>query len=247
MPHFLLPTRQRLATGVYYKGRLGRTSRTHYHSKIKHQMTNILTLATTLNSNVAKTRGRFTRTRQDYINALPTNAQVYANEDGVVIYKYVTPKGNHALLAFSGRSNKPDIHSAYLSEDSMKKSFGNYIEAVRSRAIRTQENKERMNRPSELSVGDILYTSWGYDQTNVEFFQVIKTVGKRTVEICEIHRELSHEDGLSSMAGYVTPVKDSFIGKPSRHVVSHGTQVSFNSYRTAWKWDGKRQYCSWYA
>jgi hypothetical protein len=41
-------------------------------------------------------------------------------------------------------------------------------------------------------VGDILYSSWGYDQTNIEFFKVVKVsefsvwiqeIGKKVVEV----------------------------------------------------------------
>ena len=31
------------------------------------------------------------------------------------------------------------------------------------------------NKMTELKVGDVLTSSWGYDQTNVDFYQVIKT------------------------------------------------------------------------
>jgi hypothetical protein len=32
-----------------------------------------------------------------------------------------------------------------------------------------------------LSVGSVWYTSWGYDQTNVEFFEVVRTTGASIV------------------------------------------------------------------
>lgn len=43
-----------------------------------------------------------------------------------------------------------------------------------------------IKRTHTLKKGDILVASWGYDQTNVNFFQVTKLVGKTMVAIREI-------------------------------------------------------------
>ncbi|UOF78924.1 hypothetical protein [Caudoviricetes sp.] len=208
---------------------------------------NTITLATKLNSNVSPTRGRFTLTRQAYINTLPSDAQVYANEDGVVIYKYTSRKGYLSLMAFIGRTNSPSLHKSYLSEEDCKKAFGNIIENVRNRSIRKNESKARQIQPSTLIVGDILVSSWGYEQTNVDFYQVTKIIGKRTVEIREIATSSEYVSGMSTMSDYAMPVKDSFISGPEKKVVTNGSTISFSSYRSAYKWDGRKQYRSWYA
>ena len=59
-----------------------------------------------------------------------------------------------------------------------------------------------------VQVGDIFYISWGYDQTNVNFFQVVALVGAVSVRIKEIHYD--HVRTESYMSGYVVPVKDKF-------------------------------------
>lgn len=210
-------------------------------------MTNINTLANKLNSNVSPVRGRFTLTRQAYINSLPSDAQVYANEDGVVIYRYTSRKGYPSLMAFIGKTNSPSLHKSYLTEEAQKKSFGNIIENVRGRMIRKQESKVMQMQPTTLVVGDILVSSWGYEQTNVDFYQVTKIVGKRTVEIREIGHTSEYVSGMSTMSDYVMPVKDKFISEPEKKVVTNGSTISFNSYRSAYKWDGRKEYRSWYA
>lgn len=206
------------------------------------------TLVNKLNSNVAPTRGRFTLTRQAYINALPEDAQVYANEDGLVIYKYTSRKGNLALMAFSGRANKPMIHKAYFNEEQRKQAFWNIIENTRSSKIRKEEGKERQTQATTLEVGDILDSSWGYEQTNVDFYQVTAVVGKRTIKIRKISHEMVEGSMIShGMACDVVPVKDSFIGEEITKVVTCGDHISFNSYRGASKWNGRPCYNSWYA
>jgi hypothetical protein len=39
-------------------------------------------------------------------------------------------------------------------------------------------------------VGDILYSSWGYDQTNIEFFKVVK-VSEFSVWIQQVRAKIS--------------------------------------------------------
>lgn len=204
-------------------------------------------LVSNLNKNVSATRSRFSLTRQAYIASLPPEAQVYANEDGVVIYRYTSRQGYPSLMAFIGRSNKPGIHKSYMTEELQKKAFGNIIENVRSRAISKEESKMRSMQPTTLVVGDILVSSWGYEQTNVDFYQVTKIVGKRTVEIREIGHTSEFVPGMSTMSDYVMPVKDKFISGPEKKVVTNGSTISFASYRSAYKWEGRKQYRSWYA
>ena len=56
--------------------------------------------------------------------------------------------------------------------------------------------------------GDIFRSMWGYDQTNIDYFQVVKLVGKTMVGIKAINAELVETTGY--MQGKVRPVKDSF-------------------------------------
>lgn len=51
-----------------------------------------------------------------------------------------------------------------------------------------------------VKVGDIFYASWGYDQTNVDFFRVKKLRGKTQVVLQEVALKLTEDDAVSSMA-----------------------------------------------
>ena len=105
-------------------------------------------------------------------------------------------------------------------------------------------------------VGDILYSSWGYDQTNIDFYAVRK-VSDSSVWIQKIQSKVvaitgwAHQDVMpvdSSQyevrdyeAGpevYITktyPIKRKKI-QPSTF---SGYGVSINSYASAFLWDGK--------
>jgi len=75
-------------------------------------------------------------------------------------------------------------------------------------------------RPARaLVVGDVLVNSWGYEQTNVDYYQVTALVGKQSVEIRAIAKQ-SEETG--SMVGVCTPILDHFTTAPFRKKVTNG-------------------------
>ena len=50
---------------------------------------------------------------------------------------------------------------------------------------------------ASVKIGDIFYDSWGYDQTNIDFYQVVGLRGKSSVELRAIH-SLHEPDGYMS-------------------------------------------------
>jgi len=81
---------------------------------------------------------------------------------------------------------------------------------VAARKDRAAARKADMAKPHNLKVGDVLHGSWGYDQTNVEFWEVTKLIGKRMVEIRENVCE-SIETGF--MSGNAVPLAGKFTSK----------------------------------
>ena len=97
-----------------------------------------------------------------------------------------------------------------------------------------------------LSVGDIWYSMWGYDQTNVDWYEVTK-VTKCMVTLTPIASDKT-ETGF--MQGTCTPKPGSYTGKPIRRKFNkYGEQmlVSVNSYANAYPWDGQPKHYSCYA
>lgn len=102
----------------------------------------------------------------------------------------------------------------------------------------------------ELKPGDILYTSWGWEQTNLEWFVVYQILGKRYFLIKEIgSKAVEGSQGFMSESRLPKPEKVS-EGEPEKaycnakgnmHVIERGYQ------RDLYLWDGKSKYCSWYA
>ena len=62
-----------------------------------------------------------------------------------------------------------------------------------------------------VKVGDIFHYSWGYEQTNANYFQVVALKGTKQVVIREISYETVETTGIDSYR--VKAVKDSFLQK----------------------------------
>jgi hypothetical protein len=73
--------------------------------------------------------------------------------------------------------------------------------------------------PRLLVVDDVLVNTWGYEQTNVDYYQVTALIGKSSVEIRSIAKD-SIETG--SMVGVCTPILGHFLNNPMRKRVIDG-------------------------
>lgn len=118
-----------------------------------------------------------------------------------------------------------------------------------------------------VKVGDIFHASWGYDQTNNDFFQVIELVGEQSVRVREVCPVCVESNGVGPMAedrvfnvntngkllpatGYSVFVKDQEKGDLKR-LTRNGDCVQFklSGYANAYKCNGDtiKVYESWYA
>jgi hypothetical protein len=78
----------------------------------------------------------------------------------------------------------------------------------RSSAIATYKE----TTPNPWKVGDLAYTSWGYEQTNVELYQVIEVKSRTKMVVAPICGE---NVDTHYMQGKVRAIKDAFTSKPS--------------------------------
>lgn len=72
-----------------------------------------------------------------------------------------------------------------------------------------------------VKVGDIFYSSWGYDQTNIDFFQVVELKGSQMVKVREIAQTTVRTE--TAMSEYVKPVKDAFLSRATFTSSKEGT------------------------
>ena len=104
--------------------------------------------------------------------------------------------------------------------------------------------------PNEINKGDILVCSWGYDQTNIDFYYVIKKTGLNVTIIPMSNKIVTYDSHY--MTGTVIPNEPNYNAKPMRRKIqkssiSNSLWIKINSFSSASKWTGKPQHFSNYA
>lgn len=144
------------------------------------------------------------------------------------------------------------VHNFYFRTEAAREQW---ITEFKNRYQSWEDMKAKRKADREFTVnpakaGDILCNSWGYDQTNVDFYQVV-AVGNKTVRIAKIASQIVEGSGYShGMACEVIAQPDKFIGEVvSKKVSKYGDSytVTLNDRHSADLWDGKPEYMSWYA
>ena len=74
--------------------------------------------------------------------------------------------------------------------------------------------KEKKNKFG-VKVGDYFSASWGYEQTNVDFFQVIALVGETSVRVREVNPPRINEEAVSGMSADRTYKLDTSVLAPA--------------------------------
>ena len=96
-----------------------------------------------------------------------------------------------------------------------------------------------------IKVGDIWRCSWGYEQTNIDFYEVTR-ITRCSVELTAI-KHTTEQDTWGS--GKAMPCPGHYCGKPKLHRLNDACGepcVTMTSYADAYPWDGKPEYCSWW-
>ena len=127
----------------------------------------------------------------------------------------------------------------------------------------TKKQKQAVNKYG-VKVGDIFYMSWGYEQTNLDFFVVVELVGSQSVRIKECVLKTTEESmyshGMARDVAFDTSkfeilerslfCKDDQKGKGMlKRVCQMGDSVFLNmtSYANAYPYKETKEYNSRYA
>jgi len=103
-----------------------------------------------------------------------------------------------------------------------------------------------------VKIGDVFYESWGYEQTNIDFWQVVALRGTSQIVLRAIASENVRDCGFCSCM--VRPVKDSFTkhyaGEEIKKIVKGTKENPYcsaehgNIYKTTW--DAEHNETSYY-
>jgi DNA-binding PadR family transcriptional regulator len=179
---------------------------------------------------------------KDYIVAKKT-------DNGIVYKSLVEPQiasgqpVKYFAMGYSGRKGKHDWYHSFKNEEDLNKQIDQHFKNIDSWQERKQKGREERKQKADeaiknVRVGDIYVSSFGYDQTNCSYWQIVKLIGKHTVIVREIASKIDHEDQSSE---YVVPVKNQFVGKElTKRIGAYG--ITIDSVQSAHKWDGKPHY-----
>lgn len=142
-------------------------------------------------------------------------------------------------IGFVGKANKPAFNYTFRKPERREEHIREFFTNYRDRLARKAAVKSaRVAWVPTYKVGDIFRTCWGYEQTNVEYFEIIEIKGKHAIlrEICQE----SVETGW--LQGKCAPLPGQFAapryagddrGQPIRRLMQeHGIKI--DDVRTAW-------------
>lgn len=138
---------------------------------------------------------------------------LYLSRPDIGVEIYTAPAGAGGVLAkcFIGKAGKP----AWFYRLTDEQLAGKADRVVRSRKVdldaKAAARKAEQDALVPVAVGDVFRCSWGYDQTNVDYYQVTKVVGPKTIQVRKI-AAMSWETEF--MQGRSVPATDEFIGPP---------------------------------
>lgn len=147
----------------------------------------------------------------------------------------------------------------FRSLDRMNEFLEEYISRNEKAEMERQEIKNKKKEAAakfehDFKVGQILYESWGYEQTNIKYYQIVGFKGKSAI-LSQIAKNYVKDTSWAS--AMVEPVRDAFIGslfqKRISPSVSYNGSISYNIKMgdvIGWLYshkEGQQNYCSWYA
>lgn len=149
-------------------------------------------------------------------------------QSDAVAYAYEDQQGRPHAVGFAGKATKPSFNYRYRSDANRAKAIAEHFAGrQRQQSFKAQLKADRLDgdrRAREtVQVGGIYSTCWGYEQTNVEYFEVVEVKGAYAL-LRELARKYI-EDGF--MSGHSVPLPGSYVGDAiRRRITAHGFKIS---------------------
>jgi hypothetical protein len=191
---------------------------------------------------------------------IPLGARKIASKKcSAVCYVYEAQRASASaflVIGYQAKRGKPEFHFRYPSEAARAAKIAKFFAEVEGQERRVEERKaEKKAKRAQghsLKVGNVLMSSWGYEQTNVDFFEVVELVGKHSVKLVKIAGQECNGNWGEEYGdrGYCEPSDSpdrAKGGEPFLKRVDEDGAVKIASYAWARLWDGKPHYWSSYA
>lgn len=173
------------------------------------------------------------------------------------LYEYVQNKNGfdityYGVIGYVGKQTKPTVYEARRVRSQRDDRAAVFVENVRKHNewLAEQQAGRKIDwKRFTAKPGDIYYTSWGYDQTNVEFYEIVEIRGAYAY-LRELKTDTTGWDRNDSES--LTPRPGDYSGEPIRRKMltrDNGVTISFKITESAnaWLWDGKPLTATHYA
>lgn len=177
--------------------------------------------------------GKFHMPRASFIPKASTKVQAKNSSAVAYLYSFTKRTGEIRLgaMGFAGKADKPAFHYTFKNERNRSLYVAEFFrKRCEAEQLMIQRKAEQKGQPIGLEVGDVLRSMWGYDQTNIDYYEVTRVLG-RMVEI----RALAQESvETMHMQGECVPLPGKYVGEPMRKLARDG-RVKIESYAWASK------------
>lgn len=168
----------------------------------------------------------------------------------VYISNKVHPDGKivYSAIAYAGDAGRNSFHYTYRTAEQRREDIGRFFANLWAHKKLVAERRAADFAGHKFVAGDIVTNSWGYDQTNVDWYRVTRTT-KSYVWLKPVRAILDAATG--AMAGEVALQLDENLkpidgqGKETKHRAS-GEYVTMR-HGCGSKYMGGTLYQSWYA
>ena len=120
---------------------------------------------------------------------------------GSELYTYVNRSGHLAGVAFAGRRQKPDWRYQFRDDQQREYRVHKWLEGLREQLT----YKRKKTEPHNFKPGQLFCISWGYDQTNIDYYKLTELKGKTMGYVVPIAQKTVR---TATAADYVTPDPD---------------------------------------
>jgi len=170
------------------------------------------------------------------VSSAPIHPRNFVPTDGVHIVDdafeaWTFPhKDRFGFVMYLGKSAKPWKYYGYPTEAKRDDGFQRHATGARAiaaeKAKRKADERAKLDAGHGLQIGDVVRSSWGYDQTNIDHYQIVKVIGKRTVEVRKL---AEHIEATGDMSGNASPIWGEFVGEVMRRTVDSRGNVNMLS------------------
>jgi len=163
----------------------------------------------------------------------------------------VAGQTRYTMRAWYGRSLKTTHNYVYKLQENRDQGVAEIVRQAREDATRRQAKQAalesaRASFVNPYNVGHVFSNSWGYDQTNIDYYEVVATTDW-TVTLRAIAQN-AREDGF--MRGTCQPVRGKYVGKEiTKRIQLMDDGKPYVPCKHGWMsdWDGKADHWTAYA